>query len=31
MAEFRFTTVLPLRHTDSFGGRPLVDGEVSDD
>ncbi len=28
MAEFRFTTVLPLRHTDSFGGTPFVHGGV---
>ena len=28
MAEFRFKTVLPLRHTDSFGGTPFVHGGV---
>lgn len=28
MAEFRFKTVLALRHTDSFGGTPFVHGGV---
>ncbi len=28
MADFRFETVFPLRHTDSFGGTPFVHGGV---
>ena len=28
MADFRFETAFPLRHTDSFGGTPFVHGGV---
>ena len=28
MAQFRFETRIPLRHTDSFGGTPFVNGGV---
>ncbi len=28
MADFRFETTFPLRHTDSFGGTPFVHGGV---